>query len=453
MTKKTDKRSEVSALLSNTMLDRRKFVTGSIGAGFAASGLLSAPALAQTKPSKIVVNALLISWRKTLEEEVAPLFEKTTGIKVEFSFLPVDALAARLKAQLGARDGGIDVAQFSNAVSNWAAPNLADHDALFKEFGAPDDYNFGDITDSAKSLFTVGGKLVGIPYRFTTWLFHYQPKILEAAGISEAPATFDDLVKAAVAVTKKFGPDRYGLGFYGREGDAQTQGWVPYLLSHGGQYYNKSNWEILVNKPEAVAALKVYGEMATKHKVIPPESLTWEWDGMTAGGQADRFAMAMMIGPYATAINDPALSKTAGRWAWSKVPGAKEPSQSRAQCAGWALGVANNSQNKRWAFEFVKLATSTQMLKRSALTGNSPPRVAVLNDPEIVKTLGWAPAFAQQAQTAVPYPHPDDTIYAACDLQIRPHISRVISGQATAQEALDATAADWDRTMRRAGLR
>ena len=45
-------------------------------------------------------------------EEVAPAFEKATGIKIDFTLLPVDPWRARLQAELGAGSGGIDIVQW-----------------------------------------------------------------------------------------------------------------------------------------------------------------------------------------------------------------------------------------------------------------------------------------------------------------------------------------------------
>jgi multiple sugar transport system substrate-binding protein len=431
-------------------MNRRSFMAGSIGAGLAATTGLSTPALAQAKPDKIVVTALFISWRKTLEEYVAPLFEKQTGIKVEFAFLPVDPLAARLKAQLGSNDASSDVVQLSTAMTNWAAPHLADHKALIQEYGVPDDYDFEGIMEGSRNAYVLDGKQAAIPYRFTTWILHYQPQVLEEAGISKAPRSYQEVQDAAIAVTEKFGPNRFGMGMYGREGDALAGGWRAALFGAGGRYYDESTWEILINRPEAVEALTWYSELAHKHKVVPPESMTWEWDGMTSGAQSDRFAMTTTIGPYATLFEDPALSKTAGRWEWANLPYLHDEEKSVAESGGWALGVVDASPNKRWAFEFVKLATSVAAMKQSAMDGNCPPRAAVLNDPEVTAKLRWAPVYSQQRHR--PNPSPTDVMYATLDQTMRPHISRALLGQVGPQEALDATANEWKRSLRRAGL-
>ena len=418
------------------------------GAGLVA-GTLPTGVRAQSKPDRLGFVGLFVDWRRTVLEDVAPAFEKQTGIKIDFTFLPLDALAARLKAQLTIGSTDIDVAQFS-ADYGWIGPYMADHDKLAEKVGMKDsEYNWKDFFPAALRAFTVDGKLIAIPYRYASLILHYQPDVLSKAGINRAPQIFSELQDAAIAVTTAGGGTRYGLGMYGKEANALVAGFLPFLFSSGGKLYDTKTWEILINKPEGVAALDYYASLASKYKVVPPEFTTWEWDGLTAGGQADRFGMCVTIAPYATLLDDPKLSKTAGRWAWTTVPGMHSPQQSLTQSGGWAFGVPASSKNPEWAAQFIKLTTNYEFMLRSALAGNSPPRTSVMTNPELVKKVPWAPAMA--AQHAVPLPEPADPMYQTLEAQLRPHLSRAILGE-DAKDALDAAASDWQRSLRRANL-
>ena len=77
------------------MIRRRRLLRAS-----AAAAALPKFALAQNKPDKLVFVGDNGPWHWCLVEEVAPAFEKETGIKVDFTLLPIDALSARLKAEL-----------------------------------------------------------------------------------------------------------------------------------------------------------------------------------------------------------------------------------------------------------------------------------------------------------------------------------------------------------------
>src|SRR5579859_3101563 len=95
---------------------------------------LAAPMLAraQGKPDKLVFVGDNGPWHKCLVEEVAPAFEKATGIKIDFTLLPIDALVARLKAELSSGEGGIDIVQWDASMAGWVSRHMQDHAQLLQ---------------------------------------------------------------------------------------------------------------------------------------------------------------------------------------------------------------------------------------------------------------------------------------------------------------------------------
>jgi ABC-type glycerol-3-phosphate transport system substrate-binding protein len=428
-------------------LGRRRFVAGAagVGAGLAA-GPLARPALGAQKPEKLVFMIDNAPWHGTMTDDAAPAFEKETGIHVEFTALPDDALIARLKAEFSAESSSIDITQFGATWVSWCAPHMEDATKLLANATGKYAENFGldDISKAVQKIGIYDGKLCGIPYRVTMGLLHYQPEVLKQAGFDHPPATWDELRDCAVAITKAGDGKRYGLGVCLRQGPAIADHWVNFLRSNGGGFYDAKTREIFINKPNAVEALAFYGDLATKYKVIPPDAVTWEWDEIIANGQNDRYGMAMTLGPSGTMLNDPKVSKTGGRWAATVVPGAHAPDQSRTFLSGWSLGVPRYSRNTEWAFAFLQMVASREWSLKSMEKGNASPRASVLLDPEIGKQFVWAPAAGKALETAVT--DPQDAIYGALELPLRLGIARVTTGQA---EALDTVATNWQRIMRR----
>lgn len=432
-------------------IKRREFLAGTVALAGAAT--LSTPSLAQPKPTKITGVGPKAGWNKTFDR-LALDYEKETGIKVEFEWIPQDAAATRIRTQAGSKDGGIDIGLINEGEVMPFSNLMADYESMFEEFGIPDGYDIEDIFPVALETFVVENKRVALPYRFNTMLMHYQPDVLAQAGVTSVPTTFEEYRNAGMAVTEKFGPDRYGIGMHARESDALVNGWYPFMLSAGGNFYDIDKWETLINKPEAVAALQYYGDLVSKDKIVVPDSLTWEWDGLIVGGQTDRFAMTVTIGAYGTLFNNPEVSQTGGRWAWAKVPGHTEANQSRSPTGGWGLVIPEVSPNKRWAYDFVIRATSKMNQKASAMDSNSPIRKSVHEDKDVVSALGWTSAFSTQvSEGGVPLPNPRDPIFNTAAQQLRQHVSRVMHGQATAEDALNSAASEWERTFKRAGLR
>jgi multiple sugar transport system substrate-binding protein len=329
---------------------------------------------------------------------------------------------------------------------------MEDHDKLLANSTSKHpDFDWDDFLPPIRDMASYQGKLLGIPYRVTASILNYQKQLLADVSFNKAPENWDEFQAALIATTKAGAPNRYGLGIWGRQGPAIVGGFSPFLRGNGGRYFDPKTYEIEINNVRAVEALQYYGDLMTKYKVIVPDAITWEFDEIVAGGQNDRYAMTITLAPYGTLINDPKLSKTAGKWAWAVAPGAHSRADSRVSVGGWTFGVPTASKNKDWAFEFIQFACSKEWMRRSVTRGNAPPRVSVLKHPDVMRDYGWAPVLAEAMQTATLEPR--DAIWPTMELSLRTAISSVLSGQNTAKPALDAVASDWQRALRRAGLK
>ncbi len=434
-------------------LGRRTMVKATAAAGAAVGlGIRARPARAQAKPDKLVYVGDNGPWHWCLVNEVAPAFEKATGIKIDFTLLPIDALVARLKAELSSGSGAIDIVQWDASMAGWVSRHMQDHKKLMDAAaGKHPDFDWADFLPSVQGMATYDGKLSGIPYRITTGILHYQKKLLEQAAFAKPPTTFAELLATAQATTKQGLPHRYGFGVMGRQGPAMLGSFTPFMRSAGGRYYDPQTGEIFVNQPAGVYALQFYGDLLTKYHVMNPDSLTWEFDGIIAGGQNDQFAMTVTLAPYGELMNDPKQSRTGGDWAWSLMPGKDSISQSKTYLAGWMLGVPEGTKHTDWAFEFVQTATSKQWMRRSIDLSNAPPRVSVLEDPAVLARHPWAPVAGEALKTAV-LDH-RDPLWSTAQLPLRTAISQVLLGQKTAQQALDDVANQWHRSFKLAGMK
>jgi multiple sugar transport system substrate-binding protein len=429
----------------STLTRRRLLTAAAAGAIIAAAR----PMLAQNKPDKLVyLGDNQGGWKRTLTEEVGPAFEKETGIKVEFTLLPPDAWLARLKAEMGAGSSGVDITQWSVGMGGWVSPHMLDHNEVLARITARDpEFDWNDFLAGSKRAATYDGKLSGIPYRITTGILVYQKALLAKAGLT-APGTFAEFHQTALAVNTP--PDRYAFGLMGKQGPGLYPSLASWLYSAGGRLVDFKTGEVFINDDKAVTALQFMADLVIKDKLTPPEVTTWEFDDITAGGQRDRYVMAQTFAPYMTLMNDPALSKTGGNWFADTVPGYTDKSQSRTWVDGHSLAVSKYAKNADWSIEFIRMACSKKWQLRSMERGNGSPRGSVLNDPAMAEKLGWPPTAARAIETGFPTPaHP---AWTTLELTLRTGVSEALQGQKTAKQALDAVAADWQRTLRRAGI-
>lgn len=431
-------------------ISRRNALAG-IGASSIAAAFPS-PTIAQARPEKLVFVGDNGPWHWTLVEEVAPAFEEAYGIPVEFNLLPIDGLNARLRTEFISNGQGIDVAQWISYWAGWIDPYMEDHNILLSEADGPSshEYDWDDFLAPTKALASYGERLLGIPYRALVTVLHYQEPALASAGIPSPPETWDELLTAAAKITATDPPDRYGYGLLGRQGPAIIGSFSPFLYSNGGTMFDAQSQQISINSQRAIEALEFLTDLMRTHKAVPPEATTWEYDEIIANAQRNRFGMTVTLAPYGSLMNDNAQSQTAGNWKAVPVPGRFEKDEGRSWLNGWMFGVPKSSKNKRWAFEFIQMATTRHWLRRSMLRGNAPTRASALRDPELVGKFPWAPAAETMLTTAIPDPnHP---IWPTLDLSLRSGLSKALTGVQAPKEALDQVASEWERSLRRAGI-
>ena len=409
---------------------------------------LARPAIAQSKPERLVFVGDPGAWKKILNTEQAPAFEKETGIRIEITQLPIDALNARLRSEFASGGTEIDIVQWTNGWTGWIHRYLEDHRKLLATASKiTPDWDWGDFITPALQMGQFDGVQLGVPYRATVNVLHYQKALLEQAGV-KPPGTWPEFLKAALAVNTP--PQRYAFGIFGLQGAGMFVGWNSWHYSNGGRLLDFNTGEVFVNDDKGVEALTFYAELNTKYKVVPPEAMTWAFDEIVAGGQSDRYAMVQMFAPYGTLINDPKLSKTGGKWAWTTVPGPTSPDQGVTWIDGHNLGVPKYTKNKEWALEFIRMACGTQWQKRAMIRGNAPPLRSVLYDPAMIEQIGWPPVAAKALETGIPTPA--NPVWDTLEMQLRSALSQALFGQKTPKQALDDLAADWHRSLHRAGI-
>ena len=233
----------------------------------ASAGLLAAPQImAQSKPEKLVYVGDNGPWHYAMVEEVAPAFEKATGIKIDFTLLPVDPWRARLRAELGSGSSGIDIVQFSVSMTGWMSPHMEDHEPLLAQIKAQHaDFDWNDYLTGTKKAASYEGKLCGLPYRITTGIFHYQKALLERAGFAKPPENWEQFLKTAQAVNTP--PERYGYGLMGMQGAGMYSCLASWLFSNGGaRMVDFKTGEVFINDAKAVEALQFYGDLNTKYR-------------------------------------------------------------------------------------------------------------------------------------------------------------------------------------------
>ena len=113
---------------------------------------------------------------------------------------------------------------------------------------------------------------------------------------------------------------------------------------------------------------------------------------------------------------------------------------------GTAFGISPLSEHKDEAWKFIEFMTSDDILTRwNVATNNMPPNVAALEEPMFQEGPLAVAAQAVEQPGVIPanqYPESD-----ALNGIMRTYLQAAYLGEMTAQEALDAAAAEWDEIL------
>lgn len=145
------------------------------------------------------------------------------------------------------------------------------------------------------------GKLYGVPWLGHTIQLVYNKTLFEEAGITEPPATWEELYEVAKKLTvDKNGdgkPDQFGIGLAGKQGPDLTwmfgmfaaQAGADLVKEEGGRY------QVALNSPEGIQALEFYTKLL--HETSPPDSLNKDGGGVMADFRNQVVAMELQ-GPW-----------------------------------------------------------------------------------------------------------------------------------------------------------
>ncbi|MFO7635267.1 MAG: sugar ABC transporter substrate-binding protein [Caldilinea sp.] len=301
-------------------------------------------------------------------------FEAATGIKVNFEAYGEDQLNQKLTTEFTAGSSDIDVFMQRPLQEARVMQMNGWYEDLADCVSDPD-YDFADFADGAVGTTTVNGVLTGIPIVTEQEVLYYRKDLLEAAGLA-VPTTLDELKAAAEALTDKDN-EMYGFVARGQRSPLVTQ-FSSFLYSSGGDWFDE-NRQATINAPEALAAIDLYGTLLREYG--PPGVLNMSWPqavAIFAQGNAALYTDASSI--YANVL-DPELSAVADKTGVAVFPAGPAGSV-MYNVTSWGLAMPSSSTKKEAACEFIKWATSKEIVGKTQGEGAVPgARDSVWADP------------------------------------------------------------------------
>ena len=292
----------------------------------------------------------------------------------------------------------------------------------------------GKLLDSAMSTAVIGGHYYALALNTNSKIVFYNTAMLEAAGV-EVPATMDAWVEA---IKKLSGENANGQQVWGWNEPALA-GWniCPFIWSFGGSLTNAEQTVATgyINSPATVKAIETFAEL------VKAGGITGFNAGdipMTDGFGTGRYAM-MLEGPWKSA-------ELAGAYpdvAYGTAPMPAGEGGSISVLGGEDIAMFNTA-NKEAAWKFMQFMTSEYAETEMAKCGQIPVNKTALES-DTVKSADYAP-FIEAIQTAKA--RPTVAAWSEMDNDLQVAMNAVVTGEKTAQEAMDELAAAWDLLLK-----
>lgn len=292
----------------------------------------------------------------------------------------------------------------------------------------------GKLLDSAMSTAIINGHYYALALNTNSKIVFYNKAMLEAADVS-IPATMEEWIEA---VKKLSGENSKGQQVWGWNEPALA-GWniCPFIWSFGGALTNEDQTIATgyINGLATVKAVETFAEL------VKAGAITGFNAGdipMTDGFGTGRYAM-MLEGPWKSA-------ELAGAYpdvAYGTAPIPAGEGGSISVLGGEDIAMFN-TPNKEAAWKFMQFMTGEYAETEMAKCGQIPVNRAALES-DTVKAADYAP-FIEAIQTAKA--RPTVAAWSEMDNGLQVAMNAVVTGEKTAQEAMDELAVAWDALLK-----
>ncbi len=312
-------------MVRTNAVTRRGVIKGAVAgaaalsAGGGIAGMVSArraPAVVQaTGPFTYWGGLIFSDAANSLLQETIEGWCRDNGLEPDVVMINQNETVQRVSAAVeagtmpDALDLGLDLALQLSSTGQLTAL-----DDLYETIGSAHGGWFESVAN-ATAPERFNGARVGIPFGASGNILFRRRDVLEEAGITDAPTTWQDVVDQAREAQSP--PGIFGLGFsLSNVGDANTL--ISIIQSYGGRIADDAGTTVTLNSPETRAALELV-QTAYADGLYMPGATTWDGAGDNQAYQAGQCVFIMNTGSVHIALldSDPELDEAT---AYSPLP-------------------------------------------------------------------------------------------------------------------------------------
>ena len=325
---------------------------------------------------------------KNTMEDYLKRFTEETGVKVTGKPITGD-FYDQLKTGYASKTEPdvffMDIYQFGN---------FADAGLLLDINEYVDEAHVEKFNENLLSMFTQGGKLLGIPKDYNTLGLFYNKAMFDEAGL-EYPTndwTWDDFMAAVEKLDAHFAPQ----GKYALVLQNEVPRFQPILEIAGGDLsYDEKGYPV-VNTPEIAKGFEIWNNLFVKGYATTPKDLGRDWDG----DAFDSGDVAMTIdGNWMNSyLTDSGNNLPYGT---VQIPSMNGNKANMFFTVAWS--ASSNTKQPENAAKFIEWITSETMISELIGEGGGaiPPMVSYEN--EFIQSYPERVGFVEAGKTASPF--------------------------------------------------
>lgn len=346
-------------------------------------------------PSTTTIRFWAMGREAEVVAELLPAFEREhPGLRVEVQAIPWTAAHEKLLTAYAA-DAMPDLLQLGNTwIPEFAA--LGALEPLQPRTNASAVIDTADYFPGILDTNRIDGQLLGVPWYVDTRLLFYRRDILRAAGVVEAPRTWDEWASAMAAVQRRAAPGQHAILLPLNEFEPQLSLALQQddaLLRDGG---TRGNFASAGFRRALAFYARIFEEGWAP--ALSETQVSNVWDEFFRGSYAFYLSGPWNIREFRRRA-PPAL---ADAWGTMPLPGPDGPGAGIA--GGTSLVLPRAGVHADAAWQLVEYLSRPDVQRRfHALSGNLPPRRSAWSHPDLAGDP-LAAAFRDQLERVRPTP-------------------------------------------------
>jgi multiple sugar transport system substrate-binding protein len=427
-------------------------------------GIMAGAVLTAASASPLWSQELVIFWAEwdpaNFLQELVLDYEEVSGVTVTVETTPWSDFQTKAFTEFNARGSAYDMIVGD---SQWlGAASEGGHYVELTDFFA--EHNVGEIMAPATVKYYAeypgnSGKYWAVPAEGDAVGWSYRKDWFEdpaeMAAFKEKygydlapPETWAQLLDIAEFFHRP-DEDRYGVAIYTDNSyDALVMGVENAIFSYGGELGDFETYQVdgILNSPQNVQALEDYKKL---YSFTPPG---WAKTFFVENNQAiteNLAAMSMNYFAFFPALLNEATNPNAKSTGFFANPAGPTGAQ-HAALGGQGISIVSYSQNQDEAFKFLEWFIQPEVQQRWADLGGYTAHAATLESDAFRNATPYNEAFYQTMFKVKDFwavPEFAELLTAA-NQRLYPFI---VASEGTAQETLDALAADWNATFQKYG--